>query len=79
MKIAVLAETGDFERRVAASPDSVKKLVGLGYSIAVEGGAGNGASIEDSEFEAAGASIADRAAVLGGADVVLTVQGVAAS
>jgi NAD(P) transhydrogenase subunit alpha len=79
MKIAVLRETADGERRVAATPETVKKLIGLGAELAVEGGAGASASIVDSAYADAGATVADRAAVLGGADLVLTVQGPDAS
>ena len=75
MKIAVLRETADGERRVAATPESVKKLIGLGAELAVERGAGASASIVDTAFIDAGATVADRAAVLAGADLVLTVQG----
>jgi len=79
MKIAVLRETTDGERRVAATPETVRKLAGLGASIAVEAGAGAAASIADAAFTDAGATVADRAAVLSGADLVLTVQGPDAS
>lgn len=77
MKIAVLKETEEAERRVAASADSVKKLIALGYSVAVESGAGVRAAVSDQDYESAGASVVDRAGVLGGAALVLTVQGVA--
>ena len=74
MKIAVLKE-GLGETRVAAIPETVKKFVGLGGSVAVERGAGEGASISDSDFEAAGASIGSRAEILKDADVILCVMG----
>ena len=74
MKIAVLKEQGD-ETRVAAIPETVKKLAGLGPEIAVEQGAGAAASISDKEYEEAGALVGARDAVLKDADVVLTVQG----
>ena len=63
MKIAVLHETGP-ETRVAAIPETVKKFVGLGAAVAVEKGAGNGASIADTDFEAAGGTLGSRADVL---------------
>jgi len=75
MKIAVLRETSEAERRVAATPGTVKKLIGLGAAVAVEAGAGSGASIADAAFVEAGADVADRAKILSGADLVLTVQG----
>ncbi len=76
MKIAVLKERRAGERRVAATPDTVKKLIGLGAEIKVEAGAGAGANIPDAAFEEAGASIAsDAAAALDGATIALKVQG----
>jgi NAD(P) transhydrogenase subunit alpha len=75
MKIAVLRETADGERRVAATPETIKKLIGLGATLAVETGAGSGASISDADYQAAGADIAERAAILAGADLILGVQG----
>ena len=75
MKIAVLLEQAAGERRVAATPETVKKLGALGASVAVERGAGAGASIADGAFAAAGASIGDRPATLGDADIILGVQG----
>ena len=75
MKIAVPKETGAHETRVAASPESVKRLTGLGCELVVEAGAGAAAAIPDSAYEEAGASIAqDAKAALAGADVVLKVQ-----
>jgi NAD(P) transhydrogenase subunit alpha len=75
MKIAIPKERREFERRVAATPETVKKFVGLHCEVVVEAGAGIGAAISDAEYEAAGASIAtDEAAALQGADVVLKVQ-----
>jgi NAD(P) transhydrogenase subunit alpha len=74
LKIAVLKE-GGAETRVAAIPETVKKFTGLGASVAVERGAGEGASIADAEFEAAGASAGTRADVLRDADIILCVAG----
>ncbi|MET0245265.1 MAG: NAD(P) transhydrogenase subunit alpha [Sphingomonas sp.] len=75
MKIAVLKEVAAGERRVAATPETVKKFVALGAEVAVEAGAGVTASIDDAGYAAAGATVGDRGAVLGGADIVLGVQG----
>jgi NAD(P) transhydrogenase subunit alpha len=47
MKIAVLRETADAERRVAATPETIKKLIGLGATLAIESGAGAGANISE--------------------------------
>jgi NAD(P) transhydrogenase subunit alpha len=74
MKIAVLKESGA-ETRVAAIPETVKKYLALGASVAVEQGAGASAAISDADFEAAGAMIGDRAAVLADADVILSITG----
>jgi H+-translocating NAD(P) transhydrogenase subunit alpha len=73
MKIAVLKETRIGERRVAATPDTVKKLIALGAGVAIESGAGEGASLADAAYAAAGALVADKASVLSGADIVLKV------
>ena len=75
MRLAVLKERRLPEARVAATPETVKRLIGLGLTVAVETGAGALASIPDSEFSAAGAEIAaDPAAALAGAGVVFAVQ-----
>jgi NAD(P) transhydrogenase subunit alpha len=75
MRIAVVKETDANETRVAATPETVKKLIALGASIAVEAGAGLASGIPDQDYEAAGASIAQgRSATLAGADVVLAVR-----
>src|SRR5579863_8471247 len=75
MKIAVVKERRAFERRVAASPDTVKHMVGMGLEVAVETGAGDGAFFIDAAYQAAGATIAaDEEAALSGADIVLKVQ-----
>jgi len=75
MKIAVVREQADGERRVAATSETVKKFIGLGADVAVESGAGAEASVTDAEYAAAGASVGDRAATVAGADIVLGVQG----
>ena len=75
MKIAVLKERRPFEQRVAASPETVRKLIERGVAVTVEAGAGSGAHISDDEFSAVGAEIGkDGAATLDGADVVLKVS-----
>ena len=75
MKIAIAKERRDNERRVAATPDSVKRLKDLGFDIIVEAGAGAGSSFSDQDYKEAGADIgADAAATLGGADIVMKVQ-----
>ncbi|MBU3076499.1 NAD(P) transhydrogenase subunit alpha [Sphingomonas quercus] len=75
MKIAVLKEGAPGERRVAATPETVKKLRSLGAELAVESGAGIAASIPDQAYADAGATLGDRAATLAGAGIILGVQG----
>jgi len=72
MRIAVARETDTGEDRVAATPETVKKMKGLGADVVVEPGAGIKSGIPDAEFSAAGASVAADAAQ--GADVVLRVR-----
>lgn len=80
MRIAVLAETDKAEPRVAATPETVKKFVGLGAEVAVEAGAGAAAGFADADYAAAGAQIVgDAAAALAGADVLLRVRRPAAA
>jgi NAD(P) transhydrogenase subunit alpha len=75
MKIAVLKERRTAEARVAASPETVKRLIALGAEIAVEAGAGGGASFSDAEYKEAGAKIAaDAEKTAKGAAIVLKVQ-----
>jgi len=75
MRLAVLKERRVPESRVAATPDTVKRLIALGLTVAVETGAGTAASIPDADFAAVGAEIAaDPAATLAGAGIVFAVQ-----
>lgn len=75
MKIAVPAEVDLGEPRVGATPDTVKRLAGLGAEVVVETGAGIKSGILDTDYTAAGATIAASAAeALAGADVVLKVR-----
>lgn len=76
MKIAIPKERRPGETRVAASPDMVKKLVGFGFDVVVEKGAGTVASFTDAAFKDAGATIAkDEATALKTADVIFKIQG----
>jgi len=75
MKVAVLKERRSGEARVAATPETVKKYKMLGLDVAVESGAGEGANILDSAYEAEGARITlDAASTVEGATIVLKVQ-----
>ena len=75
MKIAVVRETAAGETRVAATPETVKKFIGLGADLYVESGAGENASISDADYEAAGATVAPLAKVLDGAGIILAING----
>jgi NAD(P) transhydrogenase subunit alpha len=75
MTIAIVRETADGEKRVAATPETVRKLVALGADVAVEAGAGAAAAYPDDGYRQAGARVGDRAATLAGAEIVLAVQG----
>lgn len=75
MQITVLKETDPNESRVALVPESVKKLVAMNVVVAIERGAGLAASINDSDYETAGATISgDRAALLAATDILLAVN-----
>ncbi len=74
MKIAVLKEQAEGEQRVALVPESVKKLVAAGFSVAVERGAGVSAHFLDDAYTGAGATVVDDARVLlEGAEIILKV------
>ncbi|AYC30996.1 Re/Si-specific NAD(P)(+) transhydrogenase subunit alpha [Pseudomonas cavernae] len=72
MHIGVPLETFTGETRVAATPETVKKLIGAGHQVTVQSGAGVNASVPDSAYEAVGAKIGSAAEALG-ADLVLKV------
>ncbi|WP_129666905.1 NAD(P) transhydrogenase subunit alpha [Phytoactinopolyspora endophytica] len=73
MKVAVVRETREHERRVALVPELVGRLTGAGLDVAVEAGAGRTAFHSDDDYRSAGAAVTDNDA-LEGADVVLSVQ-----
>ena len=75
IKIAVLKERAGGEARVAATPETVKKFIALGAVVAVEKGAGQGASIPDADYAAAGADIVHADGAVKDASIVLGVQG----
>jgi NAD(P) transhydrogenase subunit alpha len=75
MKVGIPKEIYPQERRVAATPDTVGKIVKLGYEVSVEAGAGLAAALADAAYVEAGARIvANAAAVYAEADVVLKVR-----
>jgi len=74
MKLAVLKERRTYETRVAATPETVKKLSALGFEVSVEKGAGDASHFPDEAYKAAGASIGSTTPkTLEGAQVVLKV------
>jgi NAD(P) transhydrogenase subunit alpha len=73
MKIGIPAETRAGETRVAATPETVKKLISAKHQVIVQSGAGVAASITDEAFVSAGASIGSAADALS-ADLVLKVR-----
>ena len=75
VRIAVVKESTAGEKRVSATPETVKKFAGLGAEVAVESGAGSSASISDQAYADAGAKVGTRAATLKDADIILGVQG----
>ena len=74
LHIAALKERAAGERRVSVTPETVKKFIALGATVSVEKGAGEHASIPDSAFAEAGASLVSKAKAAEGADIVLAVQ-----
>ena len=75
MKIAVLKERRTGERRVAATPETVKKFVEIGAAVVVETDAGTGANYSDVDYQHAGAIIGSNSVdTLDGADVILKVR-----
>ncbi|WP_400765959.1 Re/Si-specific NAD(P)(+) transhydrogenase subunit alpha [Methylosinus sporium] len=75
MRIAVQAESDKNETRVAATPETVKKLAGLGAEVVVQSGAGSLSGFSDADYAAAGAAIAPSAAAASdNAEVVLRVR-----
>jgi NAD(P) transhydrogenase subunit alpha len=74
MKIGVVKERAPNERRVALVPDALKPLLGAGAEVLVERGAGDGAALPDSLYEAAGAKVVDHATLYKEADVIARVQ-----
>ena len=75
MKIGIVKEMAPGERRVSGTPETVKKFTALGATVAVETGAGLSAAISDADYVAMGATVADRAATVADADIILGVQG----
>jgi H+-translocating NAD(P) transhydrogenase subunit alpha len=74
MRIGIPAETYAGETRVAATPETVKKLLATGHKVSVQTGAGSGASIPDAEYQAVGATMASAADIYAQSEIVLKVR-----
>ncbi len=73
MIIGAVKETSTGEKRVAATPQSVKKMINLGYEVRVERGCGSNANFSDSMYEQAGANLVNRESAWSDSDIVLKV------
>ncbi|PIW54668.1 MAG: NAD(P)(+) transhydrogenase (Re/Si-specific) subunit alpha [Sphingomonadales bacterium CG12_big_fil_rev_8_21_14_0_65_65_10] len=74
IRIAILKETEEGERRVSATPETVGKFIKLGAEVAVEQGAGDGARMSDAAYAEAGAKVLTGPQALDGAEIVLAVR-----
>jgi NAD(P) transhydrogenase subunit alpha len=74
MKIGIAKEIRPGERRVAATPDTTRRLIKLGFEVQIESGAGAGASFSDADYETAGAKVVDTMELWKGSDIFLKVQ-----
>lgn len=72
MRIGVVAESAKTETRVALSPETVEKVVRLGYAVSVQSGAGERAGFDDAAYVEAGADV--RQGTVWGADIVVTLN-----
>ena len=74
MKVGIPKEVRPGERRVAATPDTARRLIKLGFEVCVESEAGAGASFTDADYAAAGAKVTDAATVWSESEILLKVQ-----
>jgi NAD(P) transhydrogenase subunit alpha len=74
MRIGIPAETRAGETRVAASPETVKKMLAIGHQVFIQHGAGEAACILDAEFQAAGASLVTVDELYAQAEIILKVK-----
>jgi NAD(P) transhydrogenase subunit alpha len=74
MRIATVKETAPNERRVSLVPEVIGKLTGAGHEVLIQTGAGDGASVPDADYTAAGAKVVSEEQLYADADVVLRVQ-----
>lgn len=74
MRIGIPTETHTSETRVAATPETVKKMLAVGHAVMVQQGAGAGANIPDADYQAAGATLVSAAEVYAQAEIMLKVK-----
>lgn len=74
MKIGIPGETSPGERRLAATPDTVKKLIKLGFEVQIQAGAGVLANYPDAGYEEAGATLVSREDIWATSDIVLKIE-----
>jgi NAD(P) transhydrogenase subunit alpha len=74
MRIGIPTETHTGETRVAATPETVKKMLAAGHTVMVQQGAGAGASISDTDYQAAGATLVSAAEIYAQAEIILKVK-----
>lgn len=74
MRIGIPMETRTGEMRVAATPETVKKMLTAGHTVFVQNGAGSGASILDADFQGAGATLVSAKDLYAQAEIVLKVK-----
>lgn len=74
MRIAIPTETRAGETRVAATPETVKKMLAAGHTVLIQQGAGAGASIPDADYQAAGAMLVNAEEVYAQAEIMLKVK-----
>ena len=74
MRIGIPAETRAGETRVAATPETVKKMLAAGHQVLVQQGAGAGASLPDADFQAVGATLSSAADIYSQAEIILKVK-----
>ena len=74
MYAGIPTEVGDGERRVAGTPDTVRRLIKLGFDVKVQRGAGTRAALPDADYEAAGAQLVDDPAEIWASELVLKIE-----
>jgi NAD(P) transhydrogenase subunit alpha len=74
MKICILKETTENEKRVALVPDVAKKLINDGFEVSLESGSGEFSNFSDQDYMSAGAKIGDAEKIIPEADIIFSVR-----